>query len=68
MSIPFRVPLSLVAGRPVKCPPLAKDDKGEATVVTEAMIDDVMEKVKTSVREIYDEKRPDGEERPLVIS
>ena len=49
MSIPFRVPLSLVAGRPVKCPPLAKDDKGEATVVTEAMIDDVMEKVKTSV-------------------
>ena len=68
MSIPFRVPLSLVAGRPVKCPPLAKDDKGEATVVTEAMIDDVMEKVKTSVREIYDEKRPDWEERPLVIS
>lgn len=60
LPVPFRHPIRMVTGRVVE---VTKKE-----FPSDEEINAVMEKVIASVQELYDTKKPDWEERPLVIS
>jgi len=60
LPVPFRHPIRMVTGRVVE---ITKKE-----FPSEEDINAVMEKVIASVEELYDTKKPEWEERPLVIS
>ena len=60
LPVPFRHPIRMVTGRVVEVT--------RKEFPSEEEINAVMEKVIASVQELYDTKKPDWEDRPLVIS
>ena len=60
LPVPFRHPIRMVTGRVIE---VTKKE-----FPSEEEINAVMEKVIASVQELYEKKRPEWEDRPLVIS
>lgn len=60
LPIPLRVPLKMATGSIVQVT--------QCSEPTEEQIDEVLTKVITSITKLYNEKKPDYENRPLVIT
>lgn len=59
LPVPFRHPLKFVSGDIVEVTQIADP--------TEEQIQEVMDRVIAAVKKLYEEKKPEWENRPLVI-